>query len=61
VTGPGEPSLSHFVLDLTKGISAPEKKLRRLTDFVTNEIQADSGPNTPWLLRQAINLDRRYG
>lgn len=38
---PGEPSLSRFVDDLTKGISDNEQKIQRLTDFVANEIPVD--------------------
>jgi hypothetical protein len=61
VTVPGEPSLSHFVRDLTKGISEPEKKLQRLTDFVTNEVQTDSGPNTIAVKKSSEALMTRRG
>jgi hypothetical protein len=61
VTVPGEPSLSHFVRYLTKGISDPEKKFQRLTDFVTNEIQTDSGPNAIAVKKSSEILMTRRG
>jgi hypothetical protein len=61
VTVPGEPSLSRFVRDLTKGISDPEKKLQQLTDFVANEIQTDLGPNTVAVRKSSEVLMTRRG